>query len=172
MTKATSTAPPDTALDEKAVANYEHNNGAGTAIAKSNSAKMVIGDLDTGELPDLDKAPTAPLDFASQYWTPEAIGESRNMFFSHIEDALFEDKETAEQKILPTAFFAWKKDGDLIMVRNASKRLLAAIQNGGVQRGMGLEITYLGKKKNTTNAFMSDNWSVKPKLTKPIEIKE
>ena len=168
----TASKDTDTAPDETAVQNYENQNGHGTAIAKANSPKMVIGDLDTGDLPDLDKAPTAPLDFASEYWSPEAVGESRNMFFSHIENTMLEDKDSGEQKILPTAFFAYKKGTDLIMVRNASKRLLAALQNGGVQRGMGLEITYLGKKKNTTNQFMSDNWSVKPKLTKPIEIKE
>ena len=144
-------------------------NGHGTAIAKATpQIKMVMADLDSGELPDLDSTPTAPLDFASEYWTPENQGEARNMFFSHIDNALVTDEKTGDQLTLPTAHFFWKKGNDIVSVRNASKRLLAALTNGGVQRGMGLEITYLGKKKNSTNAFLSDNWSVKPKITRAI----
>lgn len=160
------------------------SNGAGLVPHESGNqiakAKPQIGfitaDLDTAtaeDLPNLDEATTIPFDLAGVYWTPEPEADSartekskRNMFFSHIDSALVTNEETGEQKVLPTAHFVWRNGNTITTVRNASKRLLAAIENNNVVRGAGLEVTYLGKVRNTTNAFMSDHWKVCPKGVK------
>ena len=36
------------------------------------------------------------------------------------------------------------------------------VESGTIKHGTMLKITFLGKRKNKTNANFSDNWSVKP----------
>ena len=68
---------------------------------------------------------------------------------------------------LDCVIFAEQNDnGDLITTMNGSIRLVGALQpyveNGTIRKGTMLKITFMGKKKNKTNANFSDNWSVKP----------
>lgn len=155
--------------EENGLVPHEH----GTQIAKAKPAMgMVTADLDNGtadDLPDLDNATVVPFDLAGEYWTPEPEAEGarteksqRRVFFSHVDNSLVTNEETGEQKILPTAHFLYRNGNSVITIRNSSKRLLAAISNNNIVRGAGLELTYLGKKRNTTNAFMSDHWKVCP----------
>lgn len=149
--------------------NGNGSNGHGTAIAKADATVPRFQTVDlmkeASELPDLDTASELPLDLMSSYWTPEKEGETKNVFFSHVEDSSLIDGDTGEIKILRTAFFYEKtKDGDMKTVRNASKRLVGAIDSNGIMRGTPLRITYLGKKKNVNNAFKSDDWKITPLL--------
>lgn len=164
--------------DEVEVIDAHEENGivpheAGGQIAKSKpQISFVTADLDNAtadDLPDLDKATVIPFDLAGEYFTPEPEPENarteksqRRVFFSHIDNSLVTNEETGEQKILPTAHFLYRKGSSIITIRNASKRLLAALENSNMVRGAALEITYLGKKKNATNAYMSDHWAVRP----------
>ena len=56
-----------------------------------------------------------------------------------------------------------QRDGQLRAIRNGSRRLVGIFEQfaASVKPGDAFEITYLGKKKNNTNSFKSDNWSVK-----------
>ena len=122
----------------------------GTAIAKadSNVQRFKTVDLENaGDFPNLEDA-------------------SKNVVFSHIDDSELIDQDNGEIKILPTAHFFEQKNGEISSVRNASKRLVGAIESSKIVRGTPLRISYLGKKKNVNNAFKSDDWSVKPLLIK------
>ena len=141
----------------------------GTAIAKadSNVQRFKTVDLENaGDFPNLEDASVLPMDLMSTYWTPETPGESKNVVFSHIDDSELIDQDNGEIKILRTAHFFEQKNGEISSVRNASKRLVGAIESSKIVRGTPLRISYLGKKKNVNNAFKSDDWSVKPLLIK------
>jgi hypothetical protein len=141
----------------------------GTAIAKAdqNVQRFKTVDLENaGDFPDLETASVLPMDLMSTYWTPETPGESKNVVFSHIDDSELIDQDSGEIKMLRTAHFFEQKNGEISSVRNASKRLVGAIESSKIVRGTPLRISYLGKKKNVNNAFKSDDWSVKPLLIK------
>ena len=153
--------PPETAV---VVADQ-----TGTAIAKAdqNVQRFKTVDLENaGDFPDLETASVLPMDLMSTYWTPETPGESKNVVFSHIDDSELIDPDSGEIKMLRTAHFFEQKNGEISSVRNASKRLVGAIESSKIVRGTPLRISYLGKKKNVNNAFKSDDWSVKPLLIK------
>jgi len=141
----------------------------GTAIAKAdgNVQRFKTVDLENaGDFPNLEDASVLPMDLMSTYWTPETPGESKNVVFSHIDDSELIDPDSGEIKMLRTAHFFEQKNGEISSVRNASKRLVGAIESSKIVRGTPLRISYLGKKKNVNNAFKSDDWSVKPLLIK------
>ncbi|RIV19749.1 hypothetical protein DYU11_22735 [Fibrisoma montanum] len=148
-------------------------------MAKSETAELSLAttpqtldvqafDLTNNNLPDLESAHEMPLDFMSDYWTPENIGESKRVFFVKIDKSLVRDINDAEVvHELPCAFFLERTPkGEVRQIRNGSKRLVGALEvayeQAMIQRGTPLLITYLGKKSNKTNSFKSDNWSIKP----------
>lgn len=119
-------------------------------------------DFFMADLPDLSKATAAPLELTGEYWTPEKEGEVKRMFFKEIRQELAIDMVSGKDIELSVAYFVEVQDGNKKVVRQASKRLTGALETLKISAGMPLEITYLGKKKNKTNSFMSDNWSIKP----------
>ena len=57
----------------------------------------------------------------------------------------------------------------LWMIRSSNSPSPSDLENGSLKSGMPLKITYMGKKKNKTNNFQSDNWSVRPlRLNLPV----
>ena len=126
------------------------------------SNELVNKDFFAADLPDLAKAEPAPLELTGEYWTPEAEGEQRRMFFNEIRVELTTDMASGADVELPVAYFVEVKNGEKKVIRQASKRLTGVLETMRVQTGTPLEITYLGKKKNKTNAFLSDSWSIKP----------
>ena len=167
MTTETKTKGPAPAPDEsKAVV---VSSETGTAIAKADASVQRFKTVDlenAGDFPNLEEASVLPMDLMSTYWTPETPGESKNVVFSHIDDSELIDPDSGEIKMLRTAHFFEQKNGEITSTRNASKRLVGAIESSKIVRGTPLRITYLGKKKNVNNAFKSDDWSVKPLLIK------
>lgn len=137
-----------------------------TDLLKQNeqtAVAMVVVDLSANDLPDLDDAQVLPMELTTLYWTPEKPGESKRMYFDCVKFREMPAKEEGGQpEILPCAHFYEKVDGEVIAICNASKRLVAAIEGSFVKRGTPLIVTYQGKKKNSTNAFQSDSWSIKP----------
>lgn len=135
------------------------------AIASSLVAKPF--DLN-GTLPNLHtQAKEVSIDLSSSYWTPEKEGEQMRGFYQRIENSTYTNERSGEVIELPCVIFiAQNKQGEVSTIRNGSKRLVAAIEDavseGRIVPGMPLLITYLGKEKNKTNAYMSDRWSVKP----------
>ena len=41
------------------------------------------------------------------------------------------------------------------------KRLVGALEMQDIKSGTPLQVTYLGKRKNSTNQYQSDYWSIK-----------
>lgn len=119
-------------------------------------------DFFMAELPDLSKATAAPLELTGEYWTPEKEGEVKRMFFKEIRQEMAIDVASGKDVELSVAYFVEVQNGDKKVIRQASKRLAGALETLKIASGMPLEITYLGKKRNKTNSFMSDSWSIKP----------
>lgn len=112
-------------------------------------------DLDTQYEP-------STIDLSGEYWTPDKEGESRRLVFVGIEERTAPDHNDPEKDVsLPSVVFIEpSSEGNHKTIFNASKRLLAVFENNEIDRGQPVQITYNGKKKNRTNANMSDDWSV------------
>lgn len=119
------------------------------------------------QLPDLSLAAAAPLELTGEYWTPEKEGESRRLFFNEVRIEKATDMQSGSDVDLPVAYFVEVRDGKNVVIRQASRRLTAVFEqfSDRIEPGSPFEITYLGKKKNKTNPYMSDHWSVKPLMT-------
>lgn len=120
-----------------------------------------VADLNR-ETPNLDEATALPFDLMADYWTPQNPGESKRVFFDRIDLRSVKDMNTEETIDLECAFFIEKVNGEAKSISNGSRRLVGALQSLGIQRGSALQITYMGKRKNKSNNFMSDSWSIKP----------
>lgn len=162
MKKSTNNAVLDTAVEKTT-----ENAANAVAVIENRENGLSTIDLNGGPLPDLESADVYPFDLMSDYWTPEKSMESKRVFFDKIMTRTVLDDKTQEQIELECAFFIEKtKDGSSRTISNGSKRLVGAIESSNILRGTPLLITYLGKKKNSTNTKMSDNWSVKPLMIK------
>jgi hypothetical protein len=126
---------------------------------------MQVVDLTQG-LPDLSESKELPFDLMADYWTPTEKGESKRMFFDKIAIRQVKDMQTDALIELECAFFLEQTtEGGKVQVKtvsNGSKRLVGAIVANEIQRGTPLLVTYMGKKKNNSNNFQSDIWSIKP----------
>ena len=132
-----------------------------------NTSASAIGFPALNTLPDLDKAEVSPLELLGEYWTPEQVGETKRVFFIDIVNTNSIDPESGLTVELSSVRFLEKQGDTFRTIRNSSKRLVAAFEvfSGDIS-GKPFEITYEGKKKNSTNSFKSDNWSVKPLIIK------
>jgi hypothetical protein len=110
----------------------------------------------------LENAEVAPVDIMSDYWTPAGFGEKKKVIFQKIAPWPVVDQQTGEVIELDCVFFTTVENGAMRMIRNGSKRLVAAFQGAKVPPGTGWEVTYKGKKRNRTNQFSSDDWALHP----------
>lgn len=118
-------------------------------------------------LPDLDQAEAAPVELLGEYWTPSNPGEKKRVFFIDIVNTNSIDPASGENVELSSVRFLEKQGDAFRTIRNSSKRLVAAFEVfSGDIKGQPFEITYEGKKRNSTNSFLSDNWSVRPLILK------
>lgn len=132
-----------------------------------NSLSNTRVDLTSENLPNLHAAKELNVDLSSEYWTPEKEGESKLIFFQDIKTSTYTDEKSGEITELPCVIMIEQlADQSLKTVRNGSKRLVAAIETevkaNRIEIGTPLKITYLGKRKNSSNSFQSDIWSIKP----------
>lgn len=147
-------------------------NEKSTELAKVETTEkgLQVVDLRGGALPILADAQEVPIDLTSEYWTPEQAGESKRVYFDKIDLATVKDLNSDDMIELECAYFIEQvKEGDEIKIRritNGSRRLVGALLGNKIQTGTPLVITYLGKKKNRSNNFHSDNWSIKPLMIK------
>lgn len=135
---------------------------------QESSFEVQAVDLSMSILPSLTDAQELPVDLCGNYWTPENPGESKRVFFVEIKpQKVLSAQGTGELIDLDCAFFIEQNsDGALVTVTNGSRRLVGmleqCVENGFIKSGTPLKITFMGKRKNKTNNFSSDNWSVKP----------
>lgn len=134
---------------------------------ESNILDVLAVDL-KGNLPDLSKANELPIDLSGNYWTPENKGDTKRMFFVEVkpQKVLSADGNGELIDLDCAVFLEQKEDGSIATVTNGSRRLvgvlMAYIEAGAIKQGTPLQITYNGKKRNKSNAFSSDNWSIRP----------
>lgn len=135
---------------------------------QESSFEIQAADLNKSDLPSLEDAQELPVDLCGNYWTPEHAGEFKKMFFVEIKpQKVLSATGTGELIDLDCAtFLEQTEDGTIQTVTNGSRRLVGILEqyvsNGIIRNGTPLKITYMGKRKNKTNNFTSDSWSVKP----------
>lgn len=135
---------------------------------QESSFEIQAADLSTSDLPSLEDAQELPVDLCGNYWTPEHAGEYKKMFFVEIKpQKVLSATGTGELIDLDcVTFLEQTEDGTIQTVTNGSRRLVGILEqyvsNGIIRNGTPLKITYMGKRKNKTNNFTSDSWSVKP----------
>lgn len=102
------------------------------------------------------------IDLVGDYWTPQSEGETKRLVFSHIDLSKSFDIQNQDKEVeLETAYFVEPTaDGGYKTLRNSSRRLVGALESSQIKQGTPLQITYKGKKKNSTNSYMSDSWSI------------
>lgn len=128
------------------------------------------GIVKVNKLPNLHEAKISSRELSSEYWTPESQQEYKVGVIVSINSENYINEETGETIELPCVIMlAQNEDTTFNTIRNGSKRLVAtieaAIDSGEVElMETPVRITYMGKKKNKTNSFSSDRWSVKPIL--------
>ncbi len=127
-------------------------------MEKNDSLTQNVSVFD-GNLPSLETAKVAPISMNSEYWTPEKVGEKRRLFFLDLRVEAIIDAQSGETVDLTVLYFV---DSNKNVIRQASRRLVGVFENriNSLRPGMAFEIEYLGKKKNATNSFQSDHWSV------------
>lgn len=141
-----------------------------TEITKrtENALDVQTVDLNSGNLPNLNEADVLPVDLTGNYWTPEEEGEAKRLFFVEIKpQQVLSSSGTGEIIDLDCAVFLEQKEDKTVQtIINGSRRLVGVLESYMNQALIGygtpLLITYLGKKRNKTNSFQSDNWSIKP----------
>lgn len=163
--------PEEVTSNEKSVVLSDGNHSTGNAIAKAgptNSILTVIN-FESQEIPDDSETELVPLDLASEYWSPEGSGETKNLLFSHFDVSLVPDKygpnKNVEGALVPleTAFFYQKNaDGTIVTIRQASKVLVGDLKRNNVQPGTLLTIVHKGKTK-FNNGNTGDTWGVFPR---------
>lgn len=137
-------------------------------VLRENNFSLEVQTLDLqGTIPSLNDAQELPVDLCGNYWTPENPGESKKVIFLEIKPQKVLSQSTGELIDLECVVLAEQNEkGDLVTIINGSIRLVGALQpyveSGIVRYGTVLKITFLGKRKNKTNANFSDIWSVKP----------
>ena len=145
-------------------------------LAVRNESPFEIQSVDlNGSIPSLKDAKELPIDLCGNYWTPVNSGESKRVFFVEIKpQKVLSAQGTGELIDLDCAVFVEQnEDGALSTVTNGSRRLVGILEQyvntGLIKNGTPLKITFMGKRKNKTNSYSSDNWSVKPlKIELPV----
>ena len=114
------------------------------------------------DVPSLEAYEVASCDLAVEYWSPEEDGESRRMLFAGVKSQMVPDHNDPDRMVdLQCALFVEPgADNNHKTVANGSKRLVAVFENGVIDEGTPVQVTYKGKRKNRTNGNMSDDWSV------------
>jgi hypothetical protein len=107
---------------------------------------------------DIDQYKPTGLNLVALYWSPTAVSESKKLIFIEVKHIKHLIEETAEEKILPTAVFVDPFTKEVI--HQASTRLVSVFEREEPEPGTPFYIEYKGKIKNSTNAYMSDNWAI------------
>ena len=137
-------------------------------ILREQESSLDVQTIDlSGDIPSLKEAKELPVDLCGNYWSPVNPGEFKKVIFLDIKPQKVLSQSNGELIDLDCVIFAEQNEnGDLTTTINGSVRLVGALQpyfeDGIIKKGTMLKITYMGRKKNKTNANSSDNWSIKP----------
>ena len=107
---------------------------------------------------DLTKLERSGLNLVATYWSPQNKDESRKLVYIETKVLKHINEETGEEKLLNTCVFVDPATKEVI--HQSSARLVGVFEREMPAFGECFDIQYLGKIKNSTNAYMSDNWAV------------
>lgn len=108
----------------------------------------------------------SPIERVPSYWAPEEEGETKFVEYLGTEVRKQEDINNPGEMIeLETVLFLDLQEG--IVYGNSSKRLIGAFDTS--KAGQLFQVRYLGKRKNKTNAYQSDHWSVRDMVKKKTD---
>lgn len=125
-------------------------------------------------LPSIQKTQAANVPLQVEYWSPQKEGEAKRGWILGVEPQEVADMETAELKLLESVLFVEETaDGRKARFFNASRILVANVK-AAINRGeivpasllTPVQITYLGQKKNRSNAKLSGRWEILPLVVK------
>lgn len=107
---------------------------------------------------DITKMQRSGLNLVANYWSPSNKDESRKLIYIETKVLKSINEDTGEEKLLNTCVFVDALTKEVI--HQSSARLVGVFEREMPLPGEVFEVVYLGKIKNTTNAYMSDSWAV------------
>ena len=141
-----------------------------TALNTFTADEMATAQLSTQQhFPDLTTAAKHIVPLSIEYWSPTEAGEEKLVYIHSIGDHDVPDLETGDIKTLECVMLLENSNGTIKRFINASRVLVGNIRDA-VNRGeiipattlTPLSITYLGTRKNRSNAFSSSCWQIIP----------
>lgn len=150
-------------------------------VARFTPAQVQAASLESGTaIPALAEAKVIPLPIGTEYWSPEAEGETKRCYVAGIEEAEIVDPNTGEVRRMPAVMLLEviedEKGRRAAKWMNAGKVLVgniqSAIDRGQIVPGTALtpvQITYLGQKRNRSNSKLSNRWEILPLIVASAE---
>jgi hypothetical protein len=129
--------------------------------------------LDTqNTLPDLAQCKKHFVPLSVQYWSPQDEGEEKLVYVHSVGMHDVPDLDTGEIKALECVMLIEKQGNIVMRYINAGRVLVGnikdAIKRDEIIPGTTLtpiSITYVGKKKNRSNAHISNVWQIIPLIS-------
>lgn len=153
--------------------NADNQPATATAEDVKQAVAMVDNDQTTAvefgftelSLPDLGTQVLIPIDLVSSYWSPEKIGESRNLFFDRVAVQSIPDVYGPDPEVMKDVpyvfFFERDENGHAQVVCAGAARLVGFFQDRQFPRLAPFQITYKGKVQNKSNNFESQSFEIK-----------
>lgn len=120
----------------------------------------------TSIIPDLKEAKVSVMDYGSDYYTPTEKGEKIRAVYLGLSERSVQSFSGNDEVTIPCVNLLIQDGSGFRTIYNGSKRLVGAIEQNNLEIGTMLEIEYQGKRKNKTNAYTSDRWSIRPLIIK------
>ena len=145
--------------------------GVSNAKAPRYSAEQVAA-ADIGNqtsLPSLVDAPKHFIPLSIEYWSPQAEGEEKLVYVAGVSFHDVPDMETSEIRSVECVLLLEQQGDTLCRFISASRVLVGNIKDA-IMRGdilpmttlTPVSITFMGQKKNRSNAKLSNRWKIVP----------
>ena len=121
------------------------------------------------DLPALAEAPKHFIPLSVEYWSPQDEGEEKLVYVAGVDFHDVPDMETGEIKSIECVLLLEQQDNTLCRFISASRVLVGNIKDA-ITRGdiipmttlTPVSITFMGQKKNRSNAKLSNRWKIVP----------
>lgn len=120
-------------------------------------------------LPSLAEAPKHFIPLSVEYWSPQLEGEEKLVYVAGVDYHDVPDMETAEIRAVECVLLLEQQGDTLCRFISASRVLVGNIKDA-IARGdiipmttlTPVSITFMGQKKNRSNAKLSNRWKIVP----------
>ena len=121
------------------------------------------------DLPALAEAPKHFIPLSVEYWSPQVEGEEKLVYVAGVDFHDVPDMETGEIRAVECVLLLEQQDNTLCRFISASRVLVGNIKDA-ITRGdiipmttlTPVSITFMGQKKNRSNAKLSNRWKIVP----------